>query len=101
MFVPREYSTGFETASKNELITLIIHFKFPSVHIIDDDDIQINEEQINHLLSLFGFTEQSVEGMFIPTPEYNGAVSVVPIAEATRIDTVNENIPIAYCVQLL
>jgi len=108
LFVPREYSAGFETASKNELITLIIYFKFPSVHDDDDDDIvQLNEEQLNRfnrILSLSGFTEECVAsaiGRYITTPEYNGDVSGVPIAQATRIDTVNETIPIAYCVQIL
>jgi hypothetical protein len=115
LFVPRESSTGYETASKDELITLIINFKFQGEHIIEDNELidltddevinqDINQEYILRLLSILRQMEvQPIEvvGRYITNPEYDGIVSDVPIAEATRIDSVKEDIPIAYCVQIL
>ncbi len=90
-----EQNIGFTSASKDELIQMIVQVKFPEVQLNDESDDYI----LDFLASLICVPE--VTGKYILTPLFEGTVSNIPIAEANPVESIRDDIPMATFVQVL
>ncbi len=99
--------------SKEELIEIIIRFKFPDIHIIEDDDdeetVEINQtrnetEDVSNLildyLSLLMTPVATATYVLNPCVDEDNS-SDIPVAEASRIEEFNYELPMATFVQVL